>query len=113
MLDNPDESFLIHQIEVAKSELNDYDTQVYLETETIEHVRVDEREVYSGSGSQRQKIANATIYVYAFNQPGLVIDDTWLDAKVSFHGKSFMVKSINTYSQVGVDATYSWELGVI
>lgn len=113
MLDNPDESFLIHQIEVAKSELNDYDTQVYLESETIAHVRVDEREVYSGSGSQRQKVGNATIYIYAFNQPGLVIDDTWLDARVTFHGKEFLIKSINTYSQVGVDETYSWELGVI
>ncbi|MFD1466476.1 putative minor capsid protein [Lapidilactobacillus mulanensis] len=111
-----DPRWLVHSVEVAKKlDEDNWNKPIYADPITYNRVRVDMTKEFTGTGNDRTITANATVFLFAKftgNFP-VDIDDTWLDAKLTFNGHDYLVKNWSPYSEPTSANLWSIELKVI
>lgn len=93
----------------------DYNVDSYVEPVTLEHVRVDLTKDYTGTANNRMITANATVFLiaaYTGNYPD-DIDDSWLQARLTYRGKPYKVVDWSSYQDPDTGTPFSIELKVI
>lgn len=115
MLINPNPMLLNESIVIEKYKgTDDWGDPKYDGPITLSNVRMDRDKVYEGSGNARTLVAEGVVLVFAFNQPGLKLDDEWLQSKVTdIFGNEYTIKKIITNLQDVNTDIYNWELEVI
>lgn len=110
-----DKSWLVDKITISKViGEDDWQKPEYGEPIEFENCRVDLTKQYTGTGNNREIVANATVFFYAqFTTNIFTFDDTWLKAKVTYDGHEYLVTDYANYHSVNSKDLYSVELKVI
>lgn len=111
-----DASWLVDTVSIAKAtgEVDDWQKPIYDEPIELTSVRVDLTKQYTGTGNNREIVANATVFLFArFTGNYFVPDDEWLKAKVAYNGRDYLVTDYVVNHEVETNKPYSVELKVI
>jgi hypothetical protein len=93
----------------------DYNETRYGDKITLNKCRVDVSKVFSGTGADRTIVANATVFLYAAytnNYPNS-IDDSWLQARLTYRGHEYKIVNWAAYTEPDSGEPFSIELEVI
>jgi hypothetical protein len=112
----PDKAWLHDTVTIELyTDEGDYNKPNYAEAIELTNVRVDMTKEFSGTGSNRTLTANATVFLiaaYTTNYP-VQIDDSWLQARLTYNGHEYKVVNWSAYQEPDSSAPYSIELQVI
>lgn len=110
-----DASWLVDTVSIAKSDgEDDWGKPNYAEPIELTNVRVDLTKQYTGTGNNREIVANATVFLFArFTGNYFVPDDDWLKSKVAYNGHEYLVTDYVINHEVETNKPYSVELKVI
>lgn len=93
----------------------DYNVDSYSEPVTLDRVRVDLTKDYTGTGDNRTITANATVFLIAAFTGSYPddIDDSWLQARLTYRGKPYKIVDWSSYQDPDNGAPFSIELKVV
>lgn len=76
--------------------------------------RIDRDQVYSGTGNDREIVANATVFLYpGYTKSIPALDEMWLNGRAFFDGKPHIIKHVAVNKAPTQPATWSYELEVL
>ncbi|HEO5305919.1 TPA: capsid protein [Streptococcus agalactiae] len=106
-----DKRLLTDSITVSKiGTVNDFGDITYLESIVLSDVRFDRNIGTVGTNNQKQRQKPSVIYVYPqFTK--VIVDDSWIDAKVSDGDRDYIVKGYQPNYLNG--KLFSYEIEVI
>ncbi|MFL2063297.1 putative minor capsid protein [Latilactobacillus sakei] len=109
-----DASWLVDSITIAKAIEDDWQNTTYPDPITLDNVRVDLTKQYTGTGNNREIVANATVFLFArFTGNYFVPDDDWLKSKVVYNGHEYLATDYVVNHGIETNKPYSVELKVI
>ncbi|WP_374284220.1 putative minor capsid protein [Lactococcus sp.] len=107
--------FLKQSVTVEKETSKDkWQKPIYADPVVINYVRIDTRTNFTGTGNNKQKTKATTLFVYVEHQPaGFVINDSYLNAKVTENGTTYTVKDYNVLREPNNSKVWGYEVGLI
>lgn len=108
-----DKKMLVDSVEVTLVGPPDkWGNQTELSTLKIENVRFDVATNANSSGRNSSINRVSTLFVYP-EYCNVVVDDSWLDAKVIYNGREYTIQSYETLIHPFNRQVFCYEIGVI